>query len=110
MNGPKRSCLHQLLQIHWAHPWSSAAFPKGITGPKHSHQHKAAAANALGPNETISGILLEIDSGPTRKIQPLSLDGPIWAFPSSSVKLHMGFIDYYNKLLVHYVSTITSSF
>ena len=75
------------LQMHWAHAMA-------LTGP---------VPNALGPNETIGTMLLYYDSRPIRNIRPLSLDGPMWASPSSSVKLHMVLIYYYDKILVHYV-------
>ena len=70
----------------------------------------------LGLGETISTVLLDCDSKPTCSIYPLSLNGPthnirllslnepIWASLSSLVKLYIDVIDYYDKLLLHYVS------
>ena len=40
---------------------------------------------------------------PTCNVRPLSHNGPTWAFPSPTVKLHMGFNDYYGINLLHYV-------
>ena len=70
------------LQMHWAHAIV-------LTGP---------VPNGLGPNETIGTMSLYYDSGPIRNIRPLSLNGPMWASPSSSVKLHMGSTDYCGKI------------
>jgi hypothetical protein len=53
----------------------------------------------VGPLVTIA----HFTDGPTRNIRPLPLNGPMSAFPSSSVEMHMGFIDYYDKHLLHYV-------
>ena len=64
------------LQMHWAHAIALIA----------------PVPNALGPNETIGTMSLYYNSG------------PIWASLSLSVKLHMVIINYYDKLLIHYVS------
>ena len=45
--------------------------------------------------------LLKYYNGPSYYIYPLLLDGPIWAFTHSLVKLHMGLYSYYNTYLLH---------
>src|SRR6266849_10448187 len=58
------------------------------------------AKNILGPSESIGSIYLDYIGWPTHSSRPLLLNGPMWAFPSSAVKLHMGFSDYYDKMFV----------
>src|SRR6266852_9542665 len=58
------------------------------------------AKNILGPSKSIGSIYLDYIGWPTRSSCPLLLNGPMWAFPSSAVKLHVGFSDYYNKMFV----------
>jgi hypothetical protein len=87
-NGPIRN--HQQLpqQIQWAHSRALAA----------------PAGEVMGPSETISSIILDYINWPTRNTCPFLLDWPMWVFPSLSVKWCMGFTDYYDKHLVHYVN------
>ena len=45
--------------------------------------------------------LIENNNGPTHNNRPFLLDGSMWAFTRSLVKLHMGFNGYYGKYLLH---------
>ena len=111
-NRPLQSHWQLLQQIQWAHAMTLTAAPRKVMGPSeaigslpqlkmqwaHAIALSAPALKVLGPSGTIGSISLDYDSRPTHNTRPLSLGWPMWAFLSSSVKLHMGFTDYYNKV------------
>jgi len=103
---------HYIFQ--WAHPSTLAVHCVKFNGPMRNDRQWPLHM-PMGPSGYISGAPYEKQwahakpliaasvhsNGPTRNIQPLSNNGPMWAFPSSLVKLHMGSIDYDDKYLLH---------
>src|SRR6266852_1240996 len=64
----------------------------------HLRASTVTAKNILGPSESIGSIYLDYIGWPTRSSHPLLLNGPMWAFPTSAVKLHVGSTNYYDKM------------
>jgi hypothetical protein len=97
----------------WAHPGATiASLPKAIGLAKAIGSDKGICEWAYSGSLQVHPAWAQLENsptslnGPTRNIQLLSNNGPMWAFPSSPVKLHMGFSSYHDKYLLHYVNFI----
>ena len=98
----------------WAHAIPSATAAAYSNGPIRTHR-QLQLHMPMGPFDPIASYscicrwahsepLHSSLDGPTRNVRTFSFNGPTWAFPSPSVKMHVGFNDYYGINLLHGLS------
>src|SRR5450631_2134896 len=102
--GPCEMIGSGLFICQWAHPGTLAVHHIKLMGPCETISSSKCISQwaHLGA----SAVHHMKNNGPTHNIRPVSNNGPMWAFSSSLVKLHMGSINYYNKYLLQSSSVI----